>query len=146
MNNPFLIQVLIAEDDETDAFFIKRAFENSDIKSSVHIVRDGRDVMRFLERRDGFENVPAPHLIFLDINMPNINGHDALKAIKQSEKFRHIPVVMLSSSRNEKDVRKSYENFASAHVTKCNGFEDMQNFVKSIQGFWFMRAILPQDD
>lgn len=143
MHNKAPVQILVAEDEETDAFFVKKAFEQAEFKNDVHLVKNGEEALDFLYRRNGHENAPFPHIIFLDINMPLKNGHDALIEIKSSEEFRHIPVIMLSSSKAQEDVSKSYTNYASAHVPKANGFPDMIDLVNCVQQFWFQRTVLP---
>lgn len=144
MHNKTPIEILIAEDEETDAFFIRQAFDQAEIETNVHIVKDGQDVMDFLKRADGFEDMPEPNIIFLDINMPRKDGHETLSEIKNSDTFRHIPIVIMSSSKADKDVRASYSNFACAHIPKSNGFPEMIELVKSIESFWFKHAVLPQ--
>lgn len=143
MHNKGPIQILVAEDEETDAFFVQKAFEQADFENEVHLVKNGEEALDFLYKRNGHEDAPIPHIIFLDINMPLKGGHDALIEIKNSEKFRHIPVIMLSSSKAQEDVSKSYANCASAHVPKANGFPDMIDLVNCVQQFWFQRTVLP---
>lgn len=140
------IEILIAEDEETDAFFIQQAFAQAKHKNNVYVVKDGEEVMNFLNKSSGYEDKPAPNMIFLDINMPKKDGHQTLAEIKQSNKFKHIPVVIMSSSKAEKDVRKSYSNFACAHIPKSNGFPEMLDLVNSVDLFWFGKAILPKND
>lgn len=139
------IEILIAEDEETDAFFIKQAFEQAEHQNNVHIVKDGEEALNFLRRTNGYEDAPFPNLIFLDINMPRKDGHQTLLEIKASEEFKHIPVIIMSSSKAESDVRKSYSNFACAHIPKSNGFPDMLELVSSVDKFWLGRAVLPQE-
>lgn len=146
MSSKTPIEVLIAEDEETDAFFIQQAFAQANYKNRVHIVKDGEEVMNFLNKTSGYEDMPMPNMIFLDINMPRKDGHQTLIEIKSSEKFKHIPVVIMSSSKAESDVRKSYSNFACAHLPKSNGFPEMLDLVNSVDLFWFGKAILPKND
>lgn len=143
MHNQAPVQILVAEDEETDAFFVQKAFEQVEFKNNVHLVKNGEEVLDFLYQRNGHEDAPVPNIIFLDINMPLKNGHDALIEIKNSEKFRHIPVIMLSSSKAQEDVSKSYVNHANAHVPKANGFPDMIELISCVQQFWFQRTVLP---
>lgn len=146
MSSKTPIEVLIAEDEETDAFFIQQAFAQAKYKNHVHIVKDGEEVMNFLNKTSGYEDKPTPNMIFLDINMPRKDGHQTLIEIKASDKFKHIPVVIMSSSKAESDVRKSYSNFACAHIPKSNGLPEMLELVNSVDLFWFGKAILPKND
>ena len=143
-NNVAPIRVLIAEDQETDAFFIEQAFGQAKIENQVFWVKDGQEVLDFLNNEGDFANAPPPDLIFLDIKMPRKDGHETLKAIKSSPDLKEIPVIMMSGSQAMEDIRKSYQNYANAYVSKSNGFEDMLQFVEAIEKFWFLSARLPQ--
>lgn len=143
-NNTPPIKVLIAEDQETDAFFVEQAFGQSNVENQVFWVKDGQEVMDFLNKAGEFVSSPRPDLIFLDINMPRKDGHETLHDIKTNESFKAIPVIMMSGSQAMDDVVKSYENHANAYVSKSNGFDDMLQFVESIEKFWFLKARLPQ--
>lgn len=142
-NNMVPIHILIADDQETDAFFIEQAFGQSKIETAIHLVKDGQEAIDFLHRREGFEDCPRPHLIILDIKMPRKDGAEALVEIKQSEDFCDIPVVIVSGSHAPDDVIQAYKNHANAYVPKSNGFEDMLDFVSAIEKFWFLKARLP---
>lgn len=143
-NNIGPIRVLIAEDQETDAFFIEQAFGQAKIENQVFWVKDGQEVMDFLSHEGDYSDAPRPDLIFLDIKMPRKDGHETLKAIKSHPELMEIPVIMMSGSQAMEDVLKSYRNHANAYVSKSNGFDDMMQFVESIEKFWFLKARLPQ--
>ncbi len=143
-NNTPPIKVLIAEDQETDAFFVEQAFGQSNVENQVFWVKDGQEVMDFLNKSGDFTSSPRPDLIFLDIKMPRKDGHETLRDIKTNESFKEIPVIMMSGSQAMDDVVKSYKNHANAYVSKSNGFDDMLQFVESIEKFWFLKARLPQ--
>lgn len=143
-NNIVPIHILIAEDQETDAFFIEQAFGKSEIENVIHWVKDGQEVMDFLRGAGDFKNAERPDMIFLDIKMPRKDGHETLAEIKRDPDLREIPVIMVSGSQAMDDVRKAYRNYANAYVSKANGFDDMLKFVDSIERFWFAKARLPQ--
>ena len=143
-NNIAPIRILIAEDQETDAFFIEQAFAKAKIDNQVHWVKDGQEVIDFLKRTGDYADAPRPDLIFLDIKMPRKDGHETLCEIKGDSDFKEIPVIMMSGSQAMEDVKKSYRNHANAYVSKSNGFDDMLQFVESIEKFWFLKARLPQ--
>lgn len=143
-NNTQPIHILIADDQETDAFFIEQAFGQSTIANVVHLVRDGQEVLDFLSKKGDFSEAPRPHLIILDLKMPQVNGYEVLKDIKSNDDLCDIPVVMMSGSSEYEDIQKAYRLHANAYVPKSNGFEDMLDFVNSIEKFWFLKARLPQ--
>lgn len=144
MGNLPPIEILAAEDEETDAFFLEQAFEQLEYKSNLHIVRDGQEVMEYLGRCVEDGAAPLPHIIFLDINMPRKNGHETLEEIKAHDTFRHIPVIMFSGSKAEDDVKRCYDNNACAYVPKAKSFGEMMEIVSRIEKFWFESVILPQ--
>ena len=144
-NNTQPIKVLVAEDQETDAFFVEQAFGQSSIQNQVFWVKDGQEVIDFLNKAGDYASAPRPDLIFLDIKMPRKDGHETLSEIKAHPDFRAIPVIMMSGSQAMDDVVKAYKNYANAYVSKSNGFDDMLQFVESIEKFWFLKARLPQE-
>lgn len=137
------IEVLIAEDEETDAFFVESAFGQSSLDINVHWVKDGQDVIDYLKNAGEFVGAPRPHLIIMDLNMPRKNGHDTLAEIKSDERFRDIPVIIVSGSTDEADIKMAYGLHANAYMPKSNGFEDMMEFIAAIEQFWFLKARLP---
>ena len=144
MKNSLPVKILIAEDQETDAFFIEQAFGQSKVDNKVYLVKDGQEVVDFLSQSGEFADMPRPDLIFLDIKMPRKDGHETLCEIKQNEKFADIPVIMMSGSQAMDDVLKAYKSQANAYVSKSNGFDEMLEFVEAIEKFWFAKARLPQ--
>ena len=139
-----MIEILLAEDEETDVFFMQQAFQQSRVNNRLHVVKDGVELLDYLNKKNGFEDAIRPNLILLDINMPRKDGHEALLEIKTSAEWRDIPVIMLSSSRAAEDILRSYENYASAYVPKSKGLDEIMNFVHSVEKFWFERAELPR--
>ena len=145
LNSSLPIQILVVDDQDADAFFIEQAFNQSQIENIVHQMKTGEEALSFLKKEAPYEDVKRPHLIILDLNMPEKDGHAILAEIKNDDDLCDIPVVVMSSSLNERDVRAAYKNHANAYVPKCNGFEDMLDFVSAIEKFWFLKARLPDD-
>lgn len=139
------IEVLIAEDEETDAFFVEQAFGQSKLNINVHWVKDGQEVLDFLHKSGEFQGAVRPHLVILDIHMPRKTGLEALEEIKSSENLRDIPVIVVSSSLDRADIDKAYKLHANAYMPKANGFESMSSFLSCIEDFWFVKARLPGD-
>lgn len=132
----FTLEILIAEDQDADAFFIEQAFKKSDIPARLHFVRDGQEAVDFVLGRGKFEDMPQPHMIIMDINMPRKNGHEALWEIKSLPEYKDVPIIMLSGSTSEDDIRQSLENHASAYFPKATGMEGMSALVNNIEKFW----------
>ena len=144
LNSSHPIQILVVDDQDADAFFVEQAFNQSQIKNEVHQVSGGEDALSYLYKKGEFKDAPRPHLIILDLTLPQMDGHEILKKIKSDVDFCDIPVVVMSASSDENDVLKAYQNHANAYVPKCNGFEDMLDFVSAIEKFWFLKARLPK--
>ena len=139
---PFVI--LVAEDQETDGFFLQEAAKRLNTLTSLHIVPSGQAVMEFLKKTGGHASAPTPDMVLLDINMPGRNGHEILSDIKGDPEIMHIPVVMLSGSDADKDLFSSYEYHANAYVVKPRDFNDMLSLMQALETFWFKTAVLPR--
>lgn len=123
------IKILSAEDDRDDQFLIKRAIDKAYIKTEIYFVSNGEDLLeRLLTCND--ENIPD--LILLDLNMPEMSGIEALKKIKENEKNRKIPVVILTTSDNENDMEQCYELGIQSYVTKPQSFDELVKCLENI--------------
>jgi len=143
--NPHFVEILLLEDEPSDAYLVKMALKEGKILAHLHHVEDGREVLDFLNKSEEYADVPRPDLILLDLNMPRMNGCEFLAAIKADERFKGIPVVVLTTSDVEKDVIYSYQLGATSYITKP---VDMPQFIKAIQligDYWFSLVRLPQD-
>ena len=130
--------VLLVEDDETHAMLIKRCFEKMEV-NDIHWVSDGEETMDYLLHRGKYENKeesPRPDLILLDLRLPKRDGHEVLKDIKNSDDFRDIPVVILTTSKNEYDVMKAYLNHANSYLVKPLGFDKFQQMTQDLGIYW----------
>ncbi|MDP1772911.1 MAG: response regulator [Methylobacter sp.] len=147
MNEPLnshFVEILLLEDEPSDAYLVKMALKEGKVLAHLHHVVDGREGLDFLNKTEKYTNVPRPDLIFLDLNMPRMNGSEFLTAIKADERFSGIPVVVLTTSDFEKDVICSYQLGAAGYITKPM---DMPQFIKAIQQigeYWFSLVRLPQ--
>ena len=139
---PFVI--LLAEDEPADAHLVKTALAENRILTDLHHVVDGREVLEFLRRQGPrFANAPRPDLILLDLNMPRMDGRECLAALKQDPALHGIPVVILTTSKAEEDILRSYNLHANCYITKPM---DLNQFFKVVQGiadFWFTIVKLP---
>lgn len=132
------IRVLVAEDDEDDKIFISDAFNQLKMLNNVNFVENGEELINHLNSSD-----PLPDLIFLDLNMPVVNGIQALKIIKKDKILRKIPVVVLTTSKNDKDICKSYEIGINAYIVKPFTFEDLLRVIRETTNYYFQIVTLP---
>lgn len=135
--------ILLVEDNEGDIVLITDAFEEASIDVTLKIVRNGQDALNFLMKKNGFEQEPRPDLIILDVNLPRLNGHEVLKAIKDDLDLRRIPVVMLTTSSSPSDINRSYQNHVNCYITKPVDVDDFIKAVLSIESFWINIVELP---
>lgn len=140
------IHILMADDDEDDRFMTKQAFEESKLKNTLHFAKDGEELMDYLKQRGKFneDNAPKPGLILLDLNMPKKDGRECLKEIKSDEKLRHIPVIILTTSRDEGDILKSYDLGVNSFIVKPVTFHELLNIVVKLNMYWFEIVQLPE--
>lgn len=137
------IEILLVEDSAGDVRLTREAFKDAKVLNTLHVARDGAEAMDFLHRRNGYADAPRPDLILLDLNMPRMNGLEALKAIKEDPELARIPVVELTTSDAEKDILESYSLHANCYITKPVDMEMFATVVRSIEDFWLTIAMLP---
>jgi CheY-like chemotaxis protein len=133
------IVVLLVEDDPGDVVLIQEAFEHNKVRNRLHVVGDGVEAMRFL--RDGGER---PDLVLLDLNLPRKDGREVLEEIKTDPALRSIPVVVLTTSKAEEDILRSYDLHANAYVTKPVDFGRFIEVVRQIDEFFVTVVKLPR--
>jgi len=130
--------VLLVEDDETHAMLIMRCFGRMEV-NNIHWVSDGMEALDYLIHRGKYEDIeknPRPDLILLDLRLPKRDGHEVLKDIKNSDDLRTIPVVILTTSKNEYDVTKAYLNHANSYLVKPLGFDKFQQMTEDLGIYW----------
>lgn len=140
------ITILMADDDEEDRMLASDALEEAKLMNPLGFVEDGEELMQYL-RGDGEyadrEKYPLPGLILLDLNMPRKDGREALREIKENPDLRTIPVVVMTTSRAEEDIVKSYHLGVSGYITKPVSFEGLVNIMKALSLYWFEIVKLP---
>jgi CheY-like chemotaxis protein len=137
------VDVLLIEDDRGEAMMITEAFEQSTTPVRLHIAGDGVQAMRFLRRGHGFADAPRPGLILLDLNLPLRTGLDVLTEVKTDDDLLAIPVVVLTSSQADDDVRLSYSRHANAFITKPPDFDGFTEVIRQIAGCFLDLIQLP---
>jgi CheY-like chemotaxis protein len=140
-----VIDVLLVEDDPGDVLMTREAFADYKIHNRLHVVNNGIDAMAFLRRTGEYANVPTPDLVLLDLNLPRMSGREVLAEIKADAALRTIPVVVLTTSDSEDDVKSSYSLHANAYVTKPVDFERFVDVVRQIDEFFVSVVRLPNN-
>ena len=138
-----VIDVLLVEDDEGDVLMTKEAFEYHKIRNRLHVVSDGDQALQFLRRTGPYADAPRPGLILLDVNLPRRSGLEVLAELKQDPELLVIPVVMLTTSRAEEDILRSYSLHANAFVTKPVDFDNFIAAIRQIDDFFLTLVQLP---
>ena len=131
------IEILLVEDSATDVMLAKEALEQAKMRNNLHVVKDGVEAMAFLRKEGSYVDMPRPDLILLDLNMPRKDGREVLAEVKADERLKRIPVVVLTTSKAEKDVFETYGLQANCYITKPVDFEQFTNVVMAIDQFWF---------
>jgi two-component system, chemotaxis family, response regulator Rcp1 len=137
------IEILLVEDVTEEADLTMEVLRSGRVRNRVHRVEDGEEAMAFLRRQGRHAAAPPPDLILLDLNMPRMNGHEVLAIIKQHPDWKRIPVVVMTSSDNEKDILLAYDRHANCYVTKPLDMDKFMEAVRSIEDFWLSIARLP---
>ena len=146
MNNQELsktIEILLVEDNPADIRLAQEAFKDAKVRNILHTVGDGVEAMAFLRRQGKYADVARPDLILLDLNLPKKDGREVLAEIKTDEHLKLIPVVILTVSKDEEDILRTYNLHANCYITKPIDFEQFMKVVKSIEEFWLTIVKLP---
>lgn len=134
---------LVADDDEDDQMLIKEAIEEECQCYDLHMVEDGQALLDHLHHRGEYADAPCPDLILLDLNMPRKGGLEALQEIKSDPDLVTIPIVIFTTSQEERDIARSYDTGANTFITKPVTFEGLVRVIKAISGYWCEVATLP---
>ena len=140
------IVILMADDDEDDQLMARDAFETNRLHNVLYFVKDGIELMDYLRRQGNFSDPsssPRPGLILLDLNMPLMDGREALKEIKSDSELHSIPIVVLTTSKAEEDIIKTYEYGVNSFITKPVTFQGLVEAIKQIGIYWFEIVELP---
>src|SRR5919202_5278493 len=137
------IEILLVEDNPGDVRLAIEALRESKVRNILHVARDGVEALAFLRREDSHADAPRPDLVLLDLNLPRKDGREVLAEIKADPDLHTIPVVILTTSRAEQDVLRSYELQANCYITKPVDLDQFITVVKSIEDFWLTIVTLP---
>lgn len=135
--------ILLVEDNKADIRLIQEALKNSVVSHEVVTVRNGMDAMAYLRQEGEYAGAIRPDLVLLDLNLPRKDGREVLAEIKGDAKLKSIPVVVLTTSRNEEDITQSYNLHVNCYITKSRNLSELFKIVKGIEEFWLGTATLP---
>ena len=142
---PKEVRILLIEDNEGDIVLTIEALRQAKIRNQIDVVRDGEEAILFLRKEGLHSNAHTPDIIFLDINLPKIDGTAILAIVKKDELLKSIPVIMLTTSDAEKDIMKSYNNHANCYVTKPVDMSKFMEVINTIKSFWICIVKLPKN-
>jgi len=138
-------EVLLVEDNPGDARLTQEALKEGKVLNVVHVASDGEEALKFLHREGPFADMPRPDLILLDLNLPKKDGRQVLAEIKADPDLMRIPVVILTTSKAEEDILRTYNLHANCYITKPVDLEQFLNVVQSIEDFWLAVVQLPRE-
>jgi two-component system, response regulator len=132
------VEILLVEDSEADIEMMLRSLNEYNVCNAIQVARDGREALDLLfAGRDGAEGI-RPRVVFLDLKLPKVSGHEVLRRMKSDEKTREIPVVVMTSSGQQADIDRCYEMGANSYVVKPIGFQDFSRVVKELKLYWLV--------
>lgn len=137
------IEILMAEDNPGDARLAKEALAEGKVMNNLNVVPDGVEALAFLKKEGQYKDKPRPDIILLDLNMPRMDGRELLARIKEEPDLKRIPVVILTTSKAEEDILKTYNLHANCYVTKPVDLDQFIAVVKAVENFWFTVVKLP---
>ncbi|MGB7749691.1 MAG: response regulator [Verrucomicrobiia bacterium] len=137
------IEILLVEDNPGDVDLTREALEIGKLNNILHVVDDGEEAMAFLRREGQYAKAPRPDLVLLDLNLPKKNGREVLAEIKSDADLKRIPVVILTTSKAEEDILKTYNLHANCYVTKPIDLDQFIKVVHAIEEFWLTIVKLP---
>jgi two-component system, chemotaxis family, response regulator Rcp1 len=135
--------IFLVEDNKADVRLIQEALKTSSLPHQVVTVRDGVEAMAYLHQQGEYTDAPHPDLILLDLNLPRKDGREVLAEIKSDPQLKRIPIVILTTSKNEDDIFHSYDLHANCYITKSRNLSQLFQIIKGIEEFWFSTATLP---
>ena len=140
------VEILLVEDNPGDVRLTIEALKEGKIKNNLHVAKDGVDAMEFLLHENTYQDSPTPDLILLDLNLPRKDGRELLAEIKEDEELRRIPVVILTTSKAEEDILRTYNLHANCYITKPVDLDQFITVVKAVENFWLTVVKLPPSE
>ncbi|MBV8939645.1 MAG: response regulator [Alphaproteobacteria bacterium] len=130
------MNVLLIEDNPGDVLLTQEGLKHAGVPTMLNVARDGEEALQYLRKGEGFAEAETPDLIFLDLNLPRVNGREVLEEIKKDPALHRIPVVVLTSSAAPNDIAAMYDRYANCYIVKPDGLEKYLQVVQSVNDFW----------
>lgn len=146
MHGKKVVDILLVEDDAGDVELTREGLAAGEMFVNMQTVDDGIKALRFLRREEPYADAVRPDIILLDLNLPRMDGREALRQIKSDKHLRSIPVVVLTTSEADGDILECYDLGASCYISKPVGFDDFLKVVRSLEEFWFTVVKMPPKD
>ena len=150
MNNSLTpIRIHMCDDDPDDQLLVTDALEEARLGNPIDFTNNGKELLQYLNREGKYSHLadqPLPGLILLDLNMPVMDGREALGKIKQHEKFRSIPIIVLTTSKAEADIARTYDMGVNSFIMKPVSFDSLVDMIKSVTDYWFHLVSLPKNN
>lgn len=141
--NMKLRKILLVEDNEGDILLTREALDHSEKIRQIDVVKNGSEAIQFLQHALQMNHKSIPDIIFLDINLPKMNGQEVLQFIKSNNQLKHIPVIMLTTSSSQKDIISSYQNGANSYITKPIDVTSYMDTIAKVEEYWFEISKIP---
>ncbi len=138
-------EVLLVEDNDNDVELTKLGFKRAKFAVNLHHVRNGEECMAFLRKEGRYAEAPTPDLILLDLNMPRMDGREVLEEVTRDENLKHLPIVVLTTSKADGDVLMSYRLRCNSYIVKPVNFENFAKVIQSLTDYWFTLVVLPSE-
>jgi CheY-like chemotaxis protein len=146
MNNHYAVEVLLVEDNDDDANLAIRGLKKQNLANKLHRVEDGEEALDFIFGKGKYDGRPVnntPRVILLDLKMPKVDGLEVLRAVRSDDRTKHIPVVVMTSSKEEKDITESYNMGVNSYIVKPVDFRKFAESIKDIGFYWLILNQLP---
>lgn len=137
------IEILLVDDNPGDIELTKSALRDAKIMNAVHVAEDGEEALAYLKRQQEYREAPRPDLIFLDLNMPKVDGYEVLAQMKADPELRRIPVIVMSSSGAESDLARAYDAQIAAYLIKPSDLDKYFSAIRAVKELWFNVVALP---
>ena len=143
--NEYKAEILLVEDNPGDIRLVQESFEEGKLRNNLSVVTDGLEAVKFLKKQGKYRNAPKPDIILLDLNLPKMDGIEVLRMIKNTTDLKRIPIVVLTTSKSEEDILKSYNLHANCYITKPVSMEEFIRIIKTFGDFWLTVVKLPEE-